>query len=344
MTQQQPIAVTGATGFVGRHVVGELLARGHRVRALVRDARKAARVLGASEGLEVREVSSLSAEGLGTQARRLDPHSGKIRLDVRTKDANPLEGCLACVNCVGIIREAPGGQTFERVHVQVTEALVEACRAAGVTRFVQISALGVHPDGPSEYQKSKARAEAFIRVSDLDWTIIRPSLIHGEGSEFLEMASKWCRGKAAPWVVLPYFTRLAEHAVLHTESPRIAPVHVEDVARVVGCALESDAAVGEVYLVSGPEVLEWPEMLRMIRDAVPGGKRSMPVVGVPAVLAAGQARAARAIGLRDALPFDEGMALMAAQDSVADLTKVREHLGVEPRGFSASLGGYADRL
>ena len=339
-----PIAVAGATGFVGSHVVAALLGRGHAVRALVRDASKAVKILGSHEHLEIRTVTSLSPAGLGTKSRRLDPHSGRLRMDGPTTDANPLEGCSACVNCVGIIREVPGGQTFDRVHVQVVEALLQACEHAGGGRFVQISATGVGPEGPTEYQTSKYEAEVMIRASGMDWTILRPGLIHGVGSEFIEMASAWSRAKAVPFVMLPYFTRFAEGKVLTTEAAQMEPVHVEDVAGAVASSIERDGSIGEVYLLTGPERLDWPTMLQTIRDAVPGGKPWMPTVGVPGKIAAMKAKGAAIIGLRDALPFDEGMALMGSEDSVADPTKAREHLGFEPRAFSASLATYSETV
>ena len=225
----------------------------------------------------------------------------------------------------------------QEIEVDGALTLLQACEQAGVGRFVQISATGVGPEGPTEYQTSKYEAEVMIRASGMDWTILRPGLIHGVGSEFIEMASAWSRAKAVPFVMLPYFTRFAEGKVLTTEAAQMEPVHVEDVAGAVASSIERDGSIGEVYLLTGPERLDWPTMLQTIRDAVPGGKPWLPPVGVPGKIAAMKAKGAAIIGLRDALPFDEGMALMGSEDSVADPTKAREHLGFAPRAFSASL-------
>src|SRR5262245_31909896 len=133
MDQQLTVAVAGATGFVGRHVVAELLARGHSVRALVRDREKARRVL-------------------PREAALAEP--GDIR------------DCQACVNAIGILRET-WGNSFRAVHVNTTRTLIDACRRAGAARFVQVSAMGVSDDGKTGYQKSKYEAEQLVRRSGL---------------------------------------------------------------------------------------------------------------------------------------------------------------------------------
>lgn len=328
MSQMQVVAVAGASGFVGRYVVRELLSRGLAVRALARDTRKAAAILPRNDRLTL-------VSGDGTDPAAL---------------TSLVSGAQACVNCVGILREAGRGQTFKKVHIETTRALTEACVAAGVRRFVQISALGVSAEGKSHYQQSKYQAEQIVRRSGLSWTILRPGLIHGKESGFMTLAKGWVTGEKAPWVFLPYFSRgvLTSDvplAAIRREAATLAPVAVEDVAWAVAeCLKRSAESTGEIYNLVGSEELSWPDLLRTIRDNVPGANLDLEPLGVPAEIAAKQAMVARAIGLGGLLPFDEGMALMGGADATANLDKAREQLAFNPRPFTATLKTYASRL
>ncbi|MEM7755872.1 MAG: NAD(P)H-binding protein [Planctomycetota bacterium] len=328
---ERVVAVTGATGFVGRHMVRALLERGHRVRGMVRDAEKASGVLPPHERLEwVQEPGGISEDS----AERL------------------VEGCDTAVHTIGIIREASGGQTFKRMHTEATRWMVRACEHAGTQRYLHMSALGVRDHGISQYQKTKFEAEQIVRFSDLDWTIFRPGLIHGSDSAVFEMMKKWCEGRDAPWLFLPYFLRTEvvvpgvtndrESALpLTVEAPKVAPVHIDDVCEAFCLAMEHRESVGEIYALAGPETMTWPEMLRRVRDALPQAKDNLIPIGLPAPIAAAKAWALKQLGMGDLLPFDVGMALMAAEDSVAPSVKARAQLGYEPRAFTESMRGYA---
>lgn len=325
MTQQKSmtVAVAGATGFVGRHVVGELTSRGHRVRALVRDNTKAGEVLGILQDSD--RITRVTAPSLSeASARELT------------------DGADACVNCIGIIREEHGNR-FDALHVRAVEMLTEACRSSGaVERFVQVSALGVTPDGRAKYQRTKAEGERVVRHSGLAWTIFRPSAVLGEGGELMEMMREWARGRQAPFAFMPYFTRRSDGqwSVVPSETtdPRIAPVLVEDLARAVADSLEQPETAGEVYNICGSESVTWPELLTAVRDSTPGAKPNISPAGIPAPAAHAAATVAGFLGLGGLLPFDPGMAAMAAEDSTADLAKFESHFGFEPRSFRDALG------
>ncbi|MCE7974911.1 MAG: NAD-dependent epimerase/dehydratase family protein [Leptolyngbya sp. PLA1] len=323
---QRTVAVAGATGFVGRTVVRELLSRGWAVRVLTRDRAKAARVLPKAgvtvivgDVLEEASVDSL------------------------------LTGAAACVNLVGILRESRGegvASTFERAHTRTTRMLVQRCEAMGVARFVQVSALGVKDDGVSDYQRSKWNAEQAVRKSSLRWTVLRPGLIHGRDSEFIKLAKGWVSGHEAPWLFMPYFAREVEDkrvplGPVEFVDPKIAPIAVEDVARAIALSLEKDATEGEVYNLVGSQTMTWPQMLRHLRDTLPGGNAGIEPMAVPSTPAAIGAMVAGRVGLGFMLPFDEGMARMGAEDSTASLDKVQSDLGFTPAPFSDSLARYA---
>jgi len=320
------IAVAGATGFVGRYIVRELLARGHTVRALVRDREKARATLPRDERVQT---------VLG------DPTDHAAALALVT-------GADGCINAVGILRET-WGNSFRAAHVQTTRTLVAACREAGAQRFVQVSALGVSDEGTTAYQQSKYEAELLVRRSGLAWTILRPSLIHGRESGFMHLAKGWVTGSKQPWFFMPYFSRGVltsgvPLAAIRREAAEVAPVAVEDVAAAAAECLARPEAVGEVYNLVGPETLTWPDLLRAIQAAVPGANLDLDPIGIPSEAAAAQARIAKHLGIGPLLPFDEGMAVMGATDSTASPDKARAHLGFDPRPFTTSMRAYASRI
>lgn len=320
------VAVTGASGFVGRYIVRELLARDFKVRALVRDVSSARKVLGSDPGLTL---------------------IGGDILDGRSP-ASLAAGCGACIHLIGIIREADG-QTFQKMHVDATRATLDACRAAGIPRYLHMSALGVSDEGRTDYQKTKWEAEQLVRRSGLDWTIFRPGLIHGAESEFIQLAKGWTSGKKPPFKFLPYFTRpQTDHSVpmgpTRYSDPLTQPVAVEDVASAFAAALDRPQSIGEVYNLVGPTTMSWPELLLALRDELPGARDDLKPRGVPADIAAAGAAAAAAVGLGSLLPFDRGMAIMGSEDSTASPAKAHKHLGFSPRPFLPALMSYADRV
>ncbi len=325
MSERGVVAVTGATGFVGRSVVRHLIEAGYAVRALVRSREKASEVL--PEGVELIEGSILD----GSSPARL------------------VDGASACIHLIGIIREAAHGQSFKRMHVEAVRAITEACREGDVKRYLHMSALGALIDSRAPYSKTKAEGEQIVRRSGLDWTIFRPGLIHGPDGEFVQMMHAIAAGEAAPWLFMPYFSRTSVDASFACGSvdfvdPMVQPVYVEDVARCFVAALGNADTVEEIYPVVGSESMSWPEMLCVMRDMLPGARDGIQPFHIPGEHAAVIARAAKLVGMGWALPFDAGQALMGCEDSTASTSKMVASLGVEPAGLRASMRGYASRF
>ncbi len=242
------VLVVGGSGFVGGHIVNRLAAVGDRV--VVPTRRRD------------------NARGLF-----LLPTVNVVETDVGDPRSLPrlAEGADAVVNLVGILNES-GGATFSRAHVEVTRNAIAACKAAGVRRFVHMSALNASADGPSDYQRSKAEAEAAVRASDLDWTIFQPSVIFGPGDSFLNMFAKLAR--ILPVIALP------------GAGVRFQPVYVGDVADCFVRALDLDVAIGRTYPLCGPRVYTLAELVRYVAATI---DRPRPVIGMPDAIARLQA-------------------------------------------------------
>lgn len=219
------IFVTGGTGFVGGHVRRALLERGHSLQLLVHRR---------SEGVEA------GVEQVEGDVTRQDTFAGAMA------------GCDVIVNLVGIIREFPAqGITFEKLHVEATRNLVEAARAAGIRRHLQMSALATRPDATAAYHRTKWRAEEVVRQSELDWTIFRPSLIFGPKGAFVDMLAGFVR-------------RFPAVPVVGDGTYRLQPVSVDDVARCFALALDMPETVGQTYELCGPDRLTYNEVLDTI--------------------------------------------------------------------------------
>src|SRR5882762_289504 len=223
------ISVTGATGFVGRHVAATLVARGHRVRVLARDPGR------------VRFLSELNVEIV---AGALADRAALDRL---------ASGADALIHLVGIIVEQ-GAQTFTAVHVAGTQALLAAARQADVRRFVHMSAVGARDEpGATPYHRTKRQAEQLVRDSGLSPAIFRPSIINGPESAPICLLARLHRWSP----VVPVFG----DGRFPTQ-----PVWIDDVALAFALAAERPDTVG-VFELGGPQVLTYEEFLLTIGRA-----------------------------------------------------------------------------
>lgn len=304
------IFVTGGSGFVGSAVINALVSRGYHVHALV-------------------------------NRRPVPDRDGRVKsfpgglFSPRALDA-AMAGCNAAIHLVGIIMERPADDvTFERIHLGGTRSVVSAAVRNNVRRYVHMSALGTRPDAVSTYHKTKYAAEEYVRDSGLQWTIFRPSMIHGEHGEFMRMEAKWARRKAPPFLFMPYF---GAGPLGRGGAGMLQPVYVDDVARAFVDALERPRTIGEVYLLGGNQRITWPQMHKTVSRAVVGKERW--VVPMPAWKANALTRVIPA----PLLPFNRDQVVMSQEDNTCDVTKVKEDFGWEPRGFDETLPEYASKL
>lgn len=230
------ILVTGGTGLVGRHLVRALLAKGYEVRCLVRSVDRARQMLPG----EVELVR------------------GDINDSVAVKKA--CQDVDRVFHLVAVIREK-GESTFEHINVEGTLNLVIAAGQAGVKHFVHMSALGACDNPRFKYAYSKWRGEETVKQSGLTWTILRPSVIYGDGFGFIDRLAQSLQYTPRPFVPVP-----------GRGGTLFQPISVEDVVRCLVKIIENQSLVGKVIEIGGPEHLSYLQILDLLLDKL-GEKR-----------------------------------------------------------------------
>jgi uncharacterized protein YbjT (DUF2867 family) len=281
------VLVLGGAGFLGRHVVQALGARGHAV-----------------------VVGSRRARGTGRDPKRGAWVEARLERRPAPGDWSPLlAGVDAVVNCVGILRER-GRETYERVHHGGPGALARACAAKGL-RFVHVSALGLDPAARSGFIRSKANGEAAIRASGADYTIVRPSLLDGEGG----FGARWLRA-AAQWPLC---------AVPADACGNIAALAVTDAGQAIARLVERDGDGLREADLGGPDARTLDGHLAALRAT---GRRPPRVVRVPALLAR---LASHACDLLHFSPYSFGHLELLRHDNVPRVNRLPQLLGGPPQ-------------
>jgi NADH dehydrogenase len=240
------ILVTGASGYLGSHILKRLAEAGNSVRALVR-SRAWAEAEGRLAGLKVEWV-----EGDVTNPETL---------------VNAVKGVEAVIHTVAIAIEK-GGRTYESINYQGTVNMVNAAKTAGVKRFVNICQLGADSKLPYRFLASKGKAQDYVAASGLEWTSFRPSVIWGPEDEFANTFAK-----LAPLSPLIY-------PIIGDGQAKFQSVWVEDVATAVVKSLDDPSTINGDFELGGPEVLTIAEVERRTLQAI-GARRLMIPLPLP---------------------------------------------------------------
>ena len=235
------IAVTGGTGFIGRHVTRDLVSRGHEVIVIAR----------------------------GHYTRNTQPVEGATFIALDANDTDKLtqafEGCDAVVHCAGTSVE-DAQQTFQRLHVEGTRSAVTASERAHVKKFVLISYLSVRPNVKSEYHTTKWQGEEIVRSSKLNFTILKAGLIYGQGDHLIHNLSN-------------LFSRMPVFAAVGLREKSVRLVAVEDLVEVIRASLDEDRFARQTVAVLGPEEFPFSQAARRIAKTI--GKPSLIVLPFP---------------------------------------------------------------
>ncbi len=217
------IAITGGTGFVGRHLARALSSSGHEVVLIAR-------------GVDRRDESVLSLQ-----------HTTLVQTSVADEQqlTKALQGCDAVAHCAGINRQI-GAQTYQAIHVEGTLNVVNAAARAGAKKVVLLSFLRARPNCGSPYHESKWAAEEIVRNSGLDYTIVKAGMIYGRGDHMLDHLSHLIH-------TIPLFV-----AVGLRERP-IRPLAIDDLVDILVAALVEGRLTRQTIAATGPEQITLSE-------------------------------------------------------------------------------------
>lgn len=288
------VAVIGATGFVGGHLVPYLEAHGHRVRAV---SRGGSRHAGWGEAVTAIAADVETGEGLD----------------------DALRGATGLVHLAAIPRER-GGRTFEEVNVRGVGRVLAAAEQAGVRRVVHLSVLGAAEDPKLRYLNSKWRGEQLVRDSGMEWIILRPSLLFGEGDGFFNLVKVTLTWWSPGIVAIP-----------GDGSSRFQPLSVQDLALAVERCLTEDDRGGSVYEIGGPDYVTYRQIVERVMEVT--GKRrlklNMPIPLISALTAVTD----RVLPI---FPVSHDQISSLQRPNFTGLDAFERAFGVQPRPFDVS--------
>jgi len=293
------ILLLGASGLIGSAVAARLRREGHQVAAAVRS--------------------------LGPEAMRL-PVAERIEVDLRSatavRDWLPhLDGVDAVVNCAGTLQDS-GRDSTAAVHERGPAALWEACERAGVPRVIHFSAMGVNRGALSDFSRTKRAGDEALRLRELDWVILRPSVVVGRAAYG---GSALFRGLAA----LPVLPKSLEAGALDI-------VQLDDVVETVVRLLAPDAPSRVELELAGPERLSFEEVVQTYRAWL--GWAPARIVNAPRLLMGAAYRLGDLIGKLGWRPSIRSTARREiVRGAVGDPSAWREATGIEPQSLADAL-------
>ncbi|HEY8571386.1 SDR family oxidoreductase [Phenylobacterium sp.] len=291
------ILIAGATGFIGSAVSARLKAEGHEVWAVARRTGPMARRLLVDRWIPL-DV------GRATTPEAWRPH---------------LEGVDAVINCVGALQDG-GADSTKAVHLEGPAALFAACEAAGVRRVIHFSAMGADKAGLSAFSDTKRQGEEALTRLDLDWVILRPSVVVGRSAYG---GSALFRGLAA----LPFLPRAEKAGQLQI-------VQLDEVVETVVFFLNSKAPANVALEIAGPERLSFEEVVAAYRRWL-GYPPAKIVAGWATGLMYRLGDLAGALGWRP--PIRSNARREMVRGAVGDNSDWVKLTGIRPRSLSAAL-------
>lgn len=296
------VTVFGGSGFIGAQAVRELARRGWRIRVAVRRPNNAH---------DLRPLGDVGQIQL-------------VRCDV-TRQAEveaALRGAEAVVNLVGTFDT----RRFEAAHVDAVRFIAEGCAANGISRLVQVSANGADPESASAYARTKAEGERIARTHAPEAVILRPSVVFGPGDGFLNRFA----AMAAMMPVLP---------LIGGGETRLQPVYVGDVAEAIARAVDRPEPAGRTFVLGGPSVRTFREILEMILRETQKDRLLAPVPFFVARPLGAILQLSQWVGI--APPLTRDQVLMLQSDNVVpDGAEGLSALGITPTGLEAIAPSY----
>src|SRR6266568_7111212 len=296
------ILITGASGYVGRHLVARLISQGKQPRCLVRNIRRATRILPADK-VEWVQGDTTQPASLETAVRDIETivHAAFLTADRK---------------------ETPGNR-YEETNVQGTANLIAAAKGVGVKRIIEISGLGTKPDKPGSYMQGRYLAQQMLKESGLGWTIIQPSVLFGKDAPFIKGLADLIR--SAPVVPL-----------IGGGKTMFQPIYVEDVVTVIIKVLEDpDRTNGKTYTIGGPEYYSFSQVIDVLLDTMHASRIKAPA---PTVLVGVGAAVMEAVLPKP--PLTKAAMTLFSFDNTTDKQSVERDFGFVPVSFREYMQKY----
>lgn len=299
------VVVFGGSGFLGRYAVRALARDGWRVRVAMRRPHLVPelRVMG-----DVGQIELLQAN---------------IRYPASI--ASALAGADTVVNLVGVLHEA-GPQSFEALQAKGAKAIAHAAAELGITRLVQISAIGADASSPSTYARTKAAGEAAVRAAVPTATVLRPSIVFAEEDQFFNRFA----AMAATSPVLP---------LIGGGATRFQPVYAGDVGAAIAKALADPATQGRTFELGGPGVYTFKALMDLILKETGLKRMLLPVPFEIAGLIGAVGELATLVGIAPPLTRDQ-VTLLKADNVVASGAEGLAALGIAPTSVESIVPTY----
>ncbi len=242
------VTLFGGSGFIGRYAARRLVEAGYRVRIAVRRPHLAG------------EVRLAGAPGWVDIVQANVRHKASI--------AQAIDGADAVVNLVGILFEK-GRQSFEASQRDGAINVAEACKAAGIERFVHVSAIGANPDSKADYAKTKGEAERGILEILPSATILRPSIVFGPEDDFF---NRFAAMSAHPIsTIAPFLPAIGGGMT------KVQPVYAGDVADAIASAVTRDDVAGKTFELGGPRTYTFAELYKLIGETIDRKRYALPL-------------------------------------------------------------------
>ncbi len=293
------ILITGATGYIGRHLVARLVVEGERPRCLVRDTRRAASILPADK-VELVQGDTIHPASLPAAMNGVDTvvHAAFITAD----------------------HKESAGNHYEETNVHGTANVIKAAKEAGVKRIIEISGLGTKPDKPGSYMQGRYLAEQMLKESGLDWTIIQPSVLFGKDAPFIKGLSDLIR--TAPVVPL-----------IGGGKVMFQPVFVEDVVTVIIKVLQDPMGTNrKTYTIGGPAYYSFTQVIDALLLTMHKTRIKAPA---PTALVGIGAAVMEAFLPKP--PITKAAMTLFSFDNTTDLNSIERDFGFTPMSFTAYL-------
>jgi uncharacterized protein YbjT (DUF2867 family) len=293
------ILITGATGYIGRHLVARLVAQGERPRCLVRNIQSAKRILPADE-VEFVQGDTTQPSTLAAASQGVDTiiHTAFITADHKQSTGNQ----------------------YEVTNVGGTTNVINAAKIAGVKRVIELSGLGTKPDKAGSYMQGRYLSEKLLIDSGLAWTIIRPSVIFGKDAPFIKGLVDLIR--TSPVVPL-----------LGGGNIMFQPIYVEDVVTVILKILQdSEHTSGKIYTIGGPEYYSFTDIINLLLKTL--GKNR---IKVPAPLSLVGIGAAAMEAVLPHPPLTKAAMTLFSFDNTTDINSVERDFSFTPMSFTKYL-------